>query len=420
VRFLLEELKQSPKKSIKAHLIMMRIKIFNDPVYGFIDVPRGLILDLIDHAWFQRLRRIKQTGMASFVYPGAIHTRFHHALGALYLMQEAVAVLRRKGVDITEEEQEAVCVAILLHDIGHGPFSHALEHSLVDMHHEDLSLKLMQRLNQEFGGRLNLAIEIFTDMYARKFFHQLVSGQLDMDRMDYLNRDSFYTGVTEGMIGYDRIIKMLYVIDDQLVVEEKGIYSIEKFLMARRFMYLQVYAHKTSLAAEQMLIALLARAKELVRQGIEVPCTPCLAFMLNNNVAHVDEGTLIGQFVQLDDSDITVAMKQWSTHEDVLLSFLAAGLTNRRLFRLEWQKSEITDATLSEISRNIAMYFGREVGHEALILKGVHEIRAYDPDKEQILIAYKDGKVDAIENCADVHLYTLKHCRYFVAYPKYF
>lgn len=301
-------------------ILMQGVKIFNDPVYGFIDIPRGLLLDLIDHPWFQRLRRIKQTGMAALVYPGALHTRFHHALGALHLMQEAVAVLRRKGVPISEAEQEAVCAAILLHDIGHGPFSHALEHTLVDLHHEELSLMMMQKLNQQFGGALNLAIEIFTDMYPRRFLHQLVSGQLDMDRMDYLNRDSFYSGVTEGMIGYDRIIKMLYVVDDQLVVEEKGIYSIEKFLMARRFMYLQVYVHKTSLSAESMLIALLNRAKELSVAGQVLPASPWLSFFLANQSVSQSftQDEIIDQFVQLDDSDIVVAMKMWAREKDFI------------------------------------------------------------------------------------------------------
>jgi uncharacterized protein len=394
------------------------IKIFNDPVYGFIDIPRGIILSLIDHPWFQRLRRIKQTGMAALVYPGALHTRFHHALGALHLMQEAVAVLRRKGVRISAEESEAVCIAILLHDIGHGPFSHALEHSLVDMHHEDLSLKLMQRLNHQFGGKLNLAIEIFTDLYPRKFLHQLVSGQLDMDRMDYLNRDSFYTGVTEGMIGYDRIIKMLNVSDDRLVVEEKGIYSIEKFLMARRFMYLQVYAHKTSLAAERMLMTMLSRAKELARSGKEIPGTPWLQFMLYS-AQTADEDTLIDNFVQLDDSDIVSAMKQWMYHEDALLAFLATSLTNRSLFRLEWRKNALNTNEIDELHRYLAAYLPANIESSQVVLSGLQEIKTYDPDHEEILIAYKDGKVDAIENCADVHLYTLKHSRYFVAYPKF-
>ncbi len=395
------------------------VKIFNDPVYGFIEVPRGLVLDLIDHPWFQRLRRIKQTGMAGYVYPGALHTRFHHALGALHLMQLAVEVLRRKGVAISDEELEAVCVAILLHDIGHGPFSHALEHSLIDLHHEDVSLKLMQYLNKEFGGRLNLAIEIFTDVYSRKFLHQLVSGQLDMDRMDYLNRDSFYTGVTEGMIGYDRIIKMLYVVDDELVVEEKGIYSIEKFLMARRFMYLQVYAHKTSLSAERMLMALLARAKKLGEQGTILPGTPWLQFFLNTaQCKAATEDEQIAQFVRLDDTDIVTAMKMWIDNDDKVLSFLSKSLLDRKLFKLEWRKSAPDKVTLDHLRSRLKEHFGVDHPASSLILNGLQEITTYDPTKEAIRIAYKDGKVHAIENCADVQIHTLKHSRYFVCYPK--
>jgi uncharacterized protein len=394
------------------------IKIFNDPIYGFIDVPRGTILELIDHPWFQRLRRIKQTGMAAYVYPGALHTRFHHALGALHLTQLAVAVLRRKGVVISDAEQEAVCVAILLHDIGHGPFSHALEHSLVDLHHEDLSLMLMQRINQEMGGKLNLAISIFTNIYERKFLHQLVSGQLDMDRMDYLNRDSFYTGVTEGMIGYDRIIKMLSVVNDQLVVEEKGIYSIEKFLMARRFMYLQVYMHKTSLSAEQMLMALLARAKAMTRSGMELSATPALQYFLRPLPATATEDEMIEQFVMLDDSDIVVAMKSWMQAPDPIISYLATALTHRKLFKLEWLHEEPDLTMIDQLQIKLKSQFGKEIDVRNLILTGRQEIRAYDPTYEQIHVAYKDGRTLAIENCADVHIYTLKHIRYFVSYPK--
>jgi uncharacterized protein len=400
---------------------MTGIKIFNDPVYGFIDIPRGIILDLIDHPWFQRLRRIKQTGMAAYVYPGALHTRFHHALGALHLMQEAVTVLRRKAIEISDAELEAVSIAILLHDIGHGPFSHALEHTLVDLHHEELSLMMMQRLNLEFGGRLNLAIEIFTDIYERRFLHQLVSGQLDMDRLDYLNRDSFYTGVTEGTIGYDRIIKMLYVINDQLVVEEKGLLSIEKFLMARRFMYLQVYSHKTSLAAESMLMALLRRAKELSVQGNLVEGTTWLQFFLKHTeIKHrFSDEEILAQFVQLDDSDITVAMKLWSQNDDFILSYLSKCLLNRRLFRLEWRNSKASENVLNKISTQISAKLDQKFDSKKLVLSGMQEIRTYEASKEQIQIAYKDGRVVPIENCADVHIYTLRRIKYFVSYPKF-
>ena len=252
---------------------MAKKKIFNDPVYGFISFPTELIYDLIDHRYFQRLRRISQLGLTHYVYPGALHTRFHHALGALHLMTEAILTLREKGVSISDEEYEAVCIAILLHDIGHGPFSHALELSIVNVHHENLSVLFMEKLNDEFNGQLSLAIKIFNGTYSKFFLHELVSSQLDMDRMDYLIRDSYFTGVAEGVIGYDRIIKMLNVVDHHLVVEEKGIYSVEKFLVARRLMYWQVYLHKTVLSAEQMLIAILKRAKSLIASNVKVSCS---------------------------------------------------------------------------------------------------------------------------------------------------
>jgi uncharacterized protein len=257
---------------------MVKKKIFNDPVYGFINVPYGIIFDLVEHPYFQRLRRIKQVSLTHYVYPGALHTRFHHALGALHLMSQAIDVLRSKGAQITDEEADAVSIAILLHDIGHGPFSHTLEHTLINVSHETLSLLFMQKLNEEFGGTLDLAIRIFRDDYPKKFLHQLVSSQLDMDRMDYLTRDSFFTGVYEGVIGYDRIIKMLSVHDGELVVEEKGIYSIEKFLIARRLMYWQVYLHKTVLSAELMLIRTMRRAKELAHAGATLEVSGNLAF----------------------------------------------------------------------------------------------------------------------------------------------
>ncbi|MEM9525336.1 MAG: HD domain-containing protein, partial [Bacteroidota bacterium] len=255
---------------------MKQHKILNDPVYGFISIPYGILFDLVEHPYFQRLRSIKQVSLTHYVYPGALHTRFHHALGALHLMGDAIASLRGKGVSISEAEAEAVRIAILLHDIGHGPFSHTLEHTLIEAHHEELSLLFMERLNDEFSGRLNLAIEIFTGRYEKPFLHQLVSGQLDMDRLDYLNRDSYFTGVSEGVIGYDRIIKMLNVADNRLVVEQKGIYSVERFLTSRRIMYWQVYLHKTVMSAEQMLILALKRARKLTLNGQAVWAPPSL------------------------------------------------------------------------------------------------------------------------------------------------
>ena len=290
---------------------MSRKKIFNDPVYGFTTVPYGIIFDLVEHPYFQRLRRIKQLSLTHYVYPGALHTRFHHALGALHLMQRTIDVLKSKGIQISPEEEEAVCIAILLHDIGHGPFSHTLERTLIDISHEEISILFMEDLNRVFDGKLSLAIEIFKDNYSKKFLHQLVSSQLDMDRMDYLNRDSFFTGVSEGVIGYDRIIEMLTVCNNELAVEEKGVYSIEKFLIARRLMYWQVYLHKTVLSAELLLIQILKRAKELVQNGVKLPVSERLNFFLSRNFTKKnylsDKNSLLKNFSKLDDDDIFYA-----------------------------------------------------------------------------------------------------------------
>lgn len=317
---------------------MNKKKIFNDPVYGFISIPYDIIYDLIEHPYFQRLRNIKQLGLTHLVYPGALHTRFHHALGAMHLMGEALESIRYKGTIISEEEAEAVTIAILLHDIGHGPFSHALEHSLInDISHEEISIKLMENLNSEFKGRLDLALSIFLNKYPKKFLHQLVSSQLDMDRMDYLNRDSFYTGVSEGIIGFDRILKMLRVENDNLVIEEKGIYSIEKFLIARRLMYWQVYYHKTVLSAEQMLLKILERAKILGSRGIELFASPCLKTFIYEDMSRknfFDKPHLIESFVDLDDSDLHSAIKVWRNHSDWCLSTLSTKLINRELYKI--------------------------------------------------------------------------------------
>ncbi|WP_158796331.1 HD domain-containing protein [Pedobacter sp. L105] len=318
---------------------MNKKKIINDPVYGFINIPSELIFDLISHPFFQRLRYIKQLGMTHLVYPGALHTRFHHALGAMHLMSLAIEVLRGKGHDISKTEEEAATIAILLHDIGHGPFSHALEHSLVKgIQHEDISMLMMEKLNVEFEGKLGLAIEIFTGRYPKKFLHQLISSQLDLDRMDYLNRDSFFTGVSEGVISFDRIIKMFNVADDHLVIEEKGIYSIEKFLIARRLMYWQVYLHKTVIAGEQLLVKILKRAKELAGEGQEVFATPALQHFLKNEVLAKDffESDLhLQQFAKLDDQDIFTSVKVWREHDDRLLSLLCQMLVDRNLYKIE-------------------------------------------------------------------------------------
>ena len=396
-----------------------RSKIFNDPVYGFVSVPYGLILDLIDHPYFQRMRRIRQLGLASFVYPGALHTRFHHALGALHLTQQSIEVLRSKGVDISDEEAEAVGVAILLHDIGHGPFSHALEHTLINKHHEELSMLLMEDLNRNFKGRLSLAIEIFMDRYPHKFLHQLVSGQLDMDRMDYLNRDSFFTGVSEGVIGYDRIIKMLAVHRDELVVEEKGIYSIEKFLIARRLMYWQVYLHKTGVAAEQMLIHTLQRARELALEGVQLEAPRHLSWFLYSKPGETpDTAELLKHFVLLDDHDITAAIKYWSEDADFTLSFLSTGLLNRRLLRLEWLSAPVDSERIAEIRQQVATKYGPAAQLDHIVYHGSVSNRAYDETNEQIKILFKNEKVCPISECSDVPLYTKLVTKHYICYPK--
>lgn len=396
-----------------------RQKIFNDPVYGFVSVPRGILLDLIDHPYFQRLRRIRQLGLTPYVYPGALHTRFHHALGALHLMQQAIDTLRQKGTDITEEEAEAACIAILLHDIGHGPFSHALEHTLIELHHEDISSLFMQELNAEFNGRLDLAIRIFKDSYPKKFLHQLVSGQLDMDRMDYLNRDSFFTGVSEGVIGYDRIIKMLAVHEGQLAVEEKGIYSIEKFLMARRLMYWQVYLHKTGVAAEKMLIHTLKRARMLALKGEPLEVPRHLGWFLYKQPGEfTDPAEILAHFALLDDHDITAAVKYWTESSDFTLAFLSKGLLNRKLFRLEWHNEAVTSKHTQDIRESTRTILGKDADLNYLIFTGSESNRAYDDSKEQIKILFKNGQVLPIDQCSDVPLYTQVVTKYFICYPK--
>jgi len=331
-------------------------KIINDPVYGFINIPFELIFDLISHPFFQRLRYIKQLGMTHLVYPGALHTRFHHALGAMHLMSLAIEILRSKGHEITTEEEEAATVAILLHDIGHGPFSHALEHSLVKgISHEDISMLMMERLNEQFDGRLTMAIEVFKGKYPKKFLHQLISSQLDLDRMDYLNRDSFFTGVSEGVISFDRIIKMFNIADDHLVIEEKGIYSIEKFLIARRLMYWQVYLHKTVIAGEQLLVKILKRAKELAINGHELFATPALQHFLKNDVIKKDffESDIhLLRFSRLDDQDIFASVKVWREHDDRILSILCTMLVDRNLYKTEISNEIPEESRVQRIKEN--------------------------------------------------------------------
>ena len=316
--------------------IKNKLKIFNDPIYGFITIPSALIFDLIEHKYFQRLRRITQMGLTYLVYPGAHHTRFHHALGSMFLMQKAVGILRFKGVAISDDEENALLIAILLHDIGHGPFSHAMEHSIVNgITHEEISLFFMEQLNKEFNGSLTLAITIFKGDYHRKFLHQLISSQLDMDRADYLKRDSFYTGVAEGNINSERLITMLNVVDGELVIEEKGIYSVEKFLTARRLMYWQVYLHKTSLVAEQLLIRLLKRAKELTLKGEKLNASKALSYFLNKTVTKSEfTDDVLETFAQLDDVDILSAMKSWQYHDDFVVGNLSQMIMERELLTI--------------------------------------------------------------------------------------
>lgn len=402
-------------------------KIFNDPVYGFVSVPYEIIFDLIEHPYFQRLRNIKQLGLTHLVYPGALHTRFHHALGAMHLMGIALETLRNKGIEITDDEAKAVTIAILLHDIGHGPFSHALESCIVpSIHHEDLSILLMKRLNEEFNGVLTLAIEIFEDKHSKKFLHQLVSGQLDMDRMDYLNRDSFYTGVSEGVIGFDRILKMIYVINDQLVIEEKGIYSIEKFLIARRLMYWQVYFHKTVIAAEQLLLKILKRAKELAINGHKLFASPSFEFLLKNNPSADDfkgDPRFLDAFANIDDHDIYTSIKVWTNDSDKVLSLLCSELINRRLYSIEIQNEpinpdqvELREAELAknwQILPEFAHYF---------VFTGIINNNAYNPDSGKIFILTKAKGLQDIAVCSDgLNLEALSKTvqKHFICYPKY-
>jgi HD superfamily phosphohydrolase len=399
-------------------------KIFNDPVYGFVSIPYGTIFQLIEHPYFQRLRRIKQVSLTHYVYPGALHTRFHHALGAFHLMTQAIEILRSKGAFITEEEAEAVSIAILLHDIGHGPFSHTLENSLIQVHHESLSLAFMEKLNQDLEGKLDLAIQIFKDEYPKKFLHQLVSGQLDMDRMDYLNRDSFFTGVHEGVIGYDRIIKMLAVSDGELVIEEKGIYSIEKFLVARRLMYWQVYLHKTVLSAEHMLIMTMRRAKYLSLQGRTPDCpSRHLAYFLEQEHIAQEYGSIsdevLEHFARLDDFDIISALKNWMYEKDPVLAFLATGLINRRLFKLELSHKPFDRSYVESIRQKIEEW-GRFSTKDLpyLICEGKESNSAYSTYKEEIKITFKNGEVRPMSEVVDHGIQGQSVTKYFLGYPK--
>lgn len=408
---------------------MNKKKIINDPVFGFINLQSDIVFDLLEHPVFQRLRRIKQLGLSYLVFPGANHTRFEHALGASHLMRQAIHTLRLKGHEITNKEAEAVTIAILLHDIGHAPFSHVLENTLVRISHEAISLLIMQSLNEEFGGKLDLAIEIFTNRYKKQFLHQLVASQLDMDRLDYLSRDSFFTGVAEGTVGIERIIKMLNVYDDKLVVDVKGIYSIEKFLISRRLMYWQVYLHKTVVAAEFLLINVLKRAKALIAEGVEVYTTPTLKIFLNNTFSpedfhkniELDGNKVLSWYTLLDDNDILISIKEWQKHSDPVLSRLAEGITNRKLLRTKLNDKPLSKKAendlLKRIQENIitdaelAKYF---------LMTGVITNSAYNKNDETIFVLNKDNTIKELNAASDINLSALSKAvrKYFVCYPK--
>jgi HD superfamily phosphohydrolase len=401
-----------------------KLKIFNDPIYGFITIPNSLIYDLIQHPYFQRLRRISQMGLSYLVYPGAHHTRFHHALGAMHMMQKAVEVLRYKGVSISKEEENALYIAILLHDIGHGPFSHAMEHSIVEeINHEQISLLFMNKLNEEFNGQLSLAIQIFKGEYQRKFMLQLISSQLDMDRMDYLKRDSFYSGVAEGNINSDRLIQMMNVVDDVLVMEEKGIYSIEKFLMARRLMYWQAYLHKTSLVAELTLTKTLQRAKELLRKGIPIECSRPLKYFMEHNVTLENfYNSDLDTFAQLDDFDIISALKNWQYHDDFILSSLSKMIINRDLSKVKLNAEKFPAEVLEEMtSRFMNKYPVSQQEVKYFIFKGKIKNQAYSKEAEPIRILMKDKTIeDVVEVSDQLNLKALSKpvTKYFICYPK--
>lgn len=381
-------------------------KIINDPVFGFIQINHTIIFDLIEHPVFQRLKRIRQLGLSSNVYPGAQHTRFQHAIGAMHLTQEAIHVLRSKGHDITPEEEQAVLAAILLHDIGHGPFSHVLEDAIVHISHEEISLVLMEELNEAFNHQLDLAIQIFKGEYHKRFLYQLVSGQLDMDRMDYLRRDSFYTGVTEGTIGSARIIKMLNVVDDQLVLDAKGIYSIEKFLIARRLMYWQVYLHKTALASEKMLINALKRARELYQAKKNLYLTPALEYFISKNVSldHLKKDKeAMNHFIRLDDSDILTSLKYWCDNEDMILSCLSDGLINRKLYKIEIRNNRFEENEVLSKKLAIANKYGlnsKELDY--FVFEGTISSELYTPGEDTIKILYKNGDIVSIDKASEI------------------
>ena len=401
-------------------------KIINDPVFGFIKIPGGVLMDIVDHPLMQRLRHIKQLGLASIVYPGAQHTRFQHSLGAYWLMNEAVMTLAQKGIFIFDSEAEAIKAAILMHDIGHGPYSHVLEHTLLNgVSHEDVSLMMMEQINRENGGCLNLALNIFRNQYPKRFLHQLISSQLDMDRLDYLRRDSFFTGVSEGNIGSARIIKMLNVVDDKLVVDSKGIYSIENYLISRRLMYWQVYLHKTTVATEKMLVNLLLRAKWLFQQGKQLFATPSLRYFLVNNVDadfFLNHPEALQQYGLLDDADIHCSIKEWTKDNDKVLSLLARNMVSRQTFKVEIHEQPISEERIQMLEDTLM----QETGVNCDEVKYLYDISTiqkdmYDLDDDHITILYKDGSMKDITEASEilnVSLLSKKIRKYYLCYHR--
>ena len=403
-----------------------KIKTINDPVYGFITIPSELVYDIMEHPWFQRLRRIKQLGLTNYVYPSAHHTRFQHALGAMHLMRQAVGVLRSKGIHISHEEAEGLSIAILLHDIGHGPFSHTLEQSIVKgLSHEDISDMFFAELDRLFDGRLELSRKIFRGTYEKKFLHQLVSSQLDMDRLDYLSRDSFFTGVAEGTINTDRIINMLTVCEDELVVESKGIYSIEKFIIARRLMYWQVYLHKAVLAADQMLVSILKRAKQLGETEKDIPATPAFRYFLTHDIGKQDfliDPDCLARFALLDDFDVVTSIKLWMDHPDRVLSTLCRNLIHRKLFRMEIRNEAFDDDYIRRIREATAMKYGLNSEETSyFVCTDVVTNHAYNPRHDKILIRTGDGKltdVAAASEQLDIAVLSTTVSKHLLSYPK--
>ena len=402
-------------------------KIINDPVFGFIKIPRGLLYDVVRHPLMQRLNRINQLGLASVVYPGARHTRFQHSLGAFHLMSEAILSLQQKGQFIFDSEAEAVQAAILMHDIGHGPFSHVLENTLISgISHEDISLLMMEQINRDLNGQLNLAISIFKDEYPKRFLHQLISSQLDMDRLDYLRRDSFFTGVTEGNIGSARIIKMLNVVDDQLVVEQKGIYSLENYLTTRRLMYWQVYLHKTAVACEKVLVNLLRRAKSLAQQGKEVFASPALAYFLYNDIdarwfeTHEEA---LHMYEELDDSDLWSAMKAWKHSDDMILATLATDMLDRRIFKVEVSEEPVSEERINTLAASIAEKMNISTADARDYMTSVNIIQKdmYNVDDDSIGVLSKDGTVRDVAEASEllnVQLLSKKIRKYYLCYQR--